>query len=67
MLKISGFQPYGLKDGPHRWNAIKNRVSDGHLAVLSAVSPTSCSARHATFFPVRRRPARDNIAAVLRR
>ena len=41
MLKISGFQPYGLKDGPHRWDAIKNRVSDGRLAVLSAVSPPS--------------------------
>jgi hypothetical protein len=49
MLKISGFQPYGLKDGPHRWDAIKNRVSDGRLAVLSAVSPTSCPARQRPF------------------
>ena len=38
-LKIIGFQPYGLKEGPQHWDAIKEQVSDANLKYLRRFAP----------------------------
>jgi len=38
-LKINAFQPYGLKEGPEHWDAIKNRVAEANLEYLRRFSP----------------------------
>jgi phytoene dehydrogenase-like protein len=38
-LKINGYQPYALKEGPKHWDAIKNQVSDANLDCLRRFSP----------------------------
>jgi phytoene dehydrogenase-like protein len=38
-LKVLGFQPYGLKEGPEHWDKIKNEVSDAHLKLLRKFAP----------------------------
>ncbi|HVB58202.1 MAG TPA: NAD(P)/FAD-dependent oxidoreductase [Candidatus Acidoferrales bacterium] len=38
-LKILGFHPYALKEGPEHWDAIKNKVSDVQLNYLRKFSP----------------------------
>ncbi len=39
-IKIIGFQPYDLKEGPERWDEIKDEVSDAHLNYLRRYAPT---------------------------
>jgi len=38
-LKIIGFQPYDLREGPQHWDAIKDEVSDAHLNYLQRYAP----------------------------
>jgi phytoene dehydrogenase-like protein len=38
-LKVLGFQPYDLKEGPAHWDAIKDEVADANLNWLRRFSP----------------------------
>ena len=38
-LKVLGFQPYQLKEGPEHWDKIKNEVSDAHLKLVRKFAP----------------------------
>jgi phytoene dehydrogenase-like protein len=38
-LKVVGWQPYELKEGPEHWDKIKNEVSDGYLKFLRRYAP----------------------------
>jgi phytoene dehydrogenase-like protein len=38
-LKVLGFHPYDLKEGPEHWDAIKNEVSDAQLNYLRRFAP----------------------------
>ncbi|MGH9064491.1 MAG: phytoene desaturase family protein [Acidimicrobiales bacterium] len=38
-LKVIGFQPYELPEGPERWDAIKGEVAAAHLAQLRRFAP----------------------------
>jgi len=38
-LKIIGFQPYDLKEGPEHWDAIKDEVADANLNYLRRYAP----------------------------
>jgi len=38
-LKVVGFQPYELPEGPERWDAIEAQVSDANLAQLRRFAP----------------------------
>jgi len=38
-VKIVGYQPYHLKEGPQHWDAIKQQVSDANLNYLRRFSP----------------------------
>jgi phytoene dehydrogenase-like protein len=38
-MKIIGFQPYSLKEGPAHWDAIKNEVSEANLNYLRRFAP----------------------------
>jgi phytoene dehydrogenase-like protein len=38
-LKILGWQPYQLKEGPEHWDKIKNQVSDANLEFLRRFAP----------------------------
>jgi phytoene dehydrogenase-like protein len=38
-LKILGFHPYSLKEGPAHWDAIKNQVSEAQLNYFRRFSP----------------------------
>jgi len=38
-LKILGFHPYSLKEGPKHWDAIKNQVSDAQLNYFRRFAP----------------------------
>jgi phytoene dehydrogenase-like protein len=38
-LKILGWQPYELKEGPEHWDKIKNEVSDANLTFLRKFAP----------------------------
>jgi phytoene dehydrogenase-like protein len=38
-VKIIGFQPYDLIEGPHHWDAIKEQVSDANLDQLRRFAP----------------------------
>jgi phytoene dehydrogenase-like protein len=38
-LKIVGFQPYELPDGPERWDELKDEVSDANLDCLRKYAP----------------------------
>ncbi len=38
-LKVIGFQPYELPDGPERWDAIKAEVAEHNLAQLRRYAP----------------------------
>jgi phytoene dehydrogenase-like protein len=38
-LKILGWQPYQLKEGPEHWDKIKNDVSDANLKYLQRFAP----------------------------
>lgn len=38
-VKVVGWQPYELKEGPEHWDKIKNEVSDAYLEYLRRFSP----------------------------
>src|SRR6266852_1357609 len=38
-VKVVGYQPYHLKEGPQHWDAIKQQVSDANLNCLRRFSP----------------------------
>jgi len=38
-LKVLGFHPYNLKEGPKHWDAIKDQVSDAQLNYLRKFAP----------------------------
>ena len=38
-LKVLGFHPYNLKEGPDHWDVIKNKVSDAQLNYLRRFAP----------------------------
>ncbi len=38
-LKILGFHPYNIKEGPQHWDALKNKVSDAQLNYLRRFAP----------------------------
>jgi len=38
-LKVLGWQPYQLKEGPEHWDKIKNDVSDANLKYLRRFAP----------------------------
>jgi phytoene dehydrogenase-like protein len=38
-LKIIGWQPYELREGPQHWDVIKNQVSDANLKFLQKFAP----------------------------
>jgi phytoene dehydrogenase-like protein len=38
-IKVVGYQPYALKEGPEHWDAIKESVSDANLEYLRHFSP----------------------------
>jgi len=38
-LKVLGWQPYELKEGPEHWDKIKNEVSDANLKFLRRFAP----------------------------
>ncbi len=38
-LKVMGWQPYELKEGPQHWDEIKNQVSDANLNYLRRFAP----------------------------
>ncbi len=38
-IKVLGYQPYDLKEGPQHWDTIKNQVSDANLAFLRRFAP----------------------------
>jgi phytoene dehydrogenase-like protein len=38
-LKVLGFHPYALQEGPEHWDAIKNEVSDAQLNYLRRFAP----------------------------
>jgi phytoene dehydrogenase-like protein len=38
-LKVLGWQPYELKEGPEHWDKIKNEVSDANLKMLRRFAP----------------------------
>ena len=38
-LKVLGFHPYDLKEGPEHWDVIKNEVSDAQLNYLRRFAP----------------------------
>lgn len=38
-VKIVGWQPYQLKEGPDHWDQIKEEVSDGYLKALQRFAP----------------------------
>ena len=38
-LKINGFQPYQLKQGPKEWERLKNEVADNYLKILRQLAP----------------------------
>lgn len=38
-IKIVGWQPYELKEGPDHWDQIKEQVSDGYLKFLRRYAP----------------------------
>jgi phytoene dehydrogenase-like protein len=38
-VKILGWQPYELKEGPEHWDTIKNQVSDANLKFLRRFAP----------------------------
>ena len=38
-IKIVGWQPYALKEGPDHWDQIKEEVSDGYLKFLRRYAP----------------------------
>ncbi|HEV3420673.1 MAG TPA: NAD(P)/FAD-dependent oxidoreductase [Candidatus Acidoferrum sp.] len=38
-MKIIGWQPYELKEGPEHWDKIKNEVSDAYLKYLRGYAP----------------------------
>ena len=38
-VNVVGFQPYDLPEGPERWDAIEDEVSEAHLAQLRRYAP----------------------------
>src|SRR5260370_19497969 len=38
-VKVVGYQPYHLKEGPQHWDAIKHQLSDAHPTYLRPFSP----------------------------
>jgi phytoene dehydrogenase-like protein len=38
-LKILGFHPYNIKEGPQHWDTLKNKVSDAQLNYLRRFAP----------------------------
>ncbi|MBZ5700069.1 MAG: NAD(P)/FAD-dependent oxidoreductase [Acidobacteriia bacterium] len=38
-LKVLGFHPYNLKEGPQHWDVIKNQVSDAQMNYLRRFAP----------------------------
>jgi phytoene dehydrogenase-like protein len=38
-VKVVGYQPYHLKEGPQHWDAIKQQISDANLNYLRRFSP----------------------------
>ena len=38
-LKINGFQPYAIRQGAERWDALKKEVADAYLATLRRLAP----------------------------
>ncbi len=38
-IKVAGFQPYDLKEGPQHWDAIKKQVSEANLNYLRRFAP----------------------------
>ncbi|MBZ5526904.1 MAG: NAD(P)/FAD-dependent oxidoreductase [Acidobacteriia bacterium] len=38
-LKLLGYQPYDLKEGPHHWDEIKEQVSEANLKYFRQFSP----------------------------
>jgi phytoene dehydrogenase-like protein len=42
-IKIVGWQPYQLKEGPDHWDQIKEEVSDGYLKALRRYAPNMTS------------------------
>jgi phytoene dehydrogenase-like protein len=38
-MKVLGWQPYELKEGPEHWDQIKNEVSDANLKYLRRFAP----------------------------
>jgi phytoene dehydrogenase-like protein len=38
-LKVLGFHPYNIKEGPEHWDAIKDQVSDAQLNYLRRFAP----------------------------
>jgi phytoene dehydrogenase-like protein len=38
-LKVLGFHPYNLKEGPEYWDTLKNKVSDAQLSYLRKFAP----------------------------
>ncbi len=38
-LKINGFQPYAIKQGPQQWATLKNQVADAYLNTLRRLAP----------------------------
>jgi phytoene dehydrogenase-like protein len=39
VLKVLGFHPYDIKEGPKHWDAIKDQVSDAQLNYLRRFAP----------------------------
>ena len=54
-VKIIGFQPYDLPEGPQHWDDIKEEVSPANSPTCAATPPTSPTTRSS---PARRKPAR---------
>ena len=38
-LKVLGFHPYNIKEGPQHWDVLKNKVSDAQLNYFRRFSP----------------------------
>ena len=38
-LKINGFQPYAIQQGPQQWEQLKNQVADAYLNTLRRLAP----------------------------
>ena len=38
-LKINGFQPYAIRQGPEQWETLKHQVADAYLSTLRRLAP----------------------------